>query len=140
MPEVLGRYPKASSQEADGIVGSSHITRPRQPISNEDAAGGHDEYAGDAQQRGPPPSRLALGCAVTRCSRSDRAVVRRRYCRHLRAAADAVKAQAPMAPVLVAPVQGPTAAMTRVDSLSHAVRPTARGCLAAKPAGTRAPR
>ena len=47
----LGRYPKASSQEADGTVGSPHITRPRQPISNEDAAGGHDEYAGDAQQR-----------------------------------------------------------------------------------------
>src|SRR6476660_9509186 len=47
----LGRYPKASSQEADGTVGSPHITRPRQPVSNEDAAGGHDEYAGDAQQR-----------------------------------------------------------------------------------------
>jgi hypothetical protein len=47
----LGRYPKGSSQEADGTVGSPHITRPRQPISNEDAAGGHDEYAGDAQQR-----------------------------------------------------------------------------------------
>ncbi len=46
-----GRYSKASSQEADGTVGSPHITRPRQPISNEEAAGGHDEHAGDAQQQ-----------------------------------------------------------------------------------------
>ena len=80
-----GRYSKASSQEADGTVGSPHITRPRQPISNEDAAGGHDEYAGGAQQRAlrrlgwpsvaqrlavaPPIGRLSGGGTADICGR-----------------------------------------------------------------------